>query len=639
MDTNRKRIGICGVRIFEQNVMPFIEILQKKAEDKGFQIISFVGSTDSQNETDEMVGQYHLVDLIACTDLCALIVLSETIRNDAMIKKLVDLANDKGIPVFSLDRKVEGCYSLIFDNGECFEQIVRHVVEEHGCKYVNMISGDKGHSFSEERIGVYRKVLEENGIPYEEERIGYGNYWERPVIEVMQHFKESELPFPQAIVCANDIMAHAAISELNKYGYEVPEDVIVTGYDGTKNGNIFFPSLTTGAPDYDMTVETMLEIVEKHLEGNAELPYDIKIPVEMKLRQSCGCESKTIPQNDRRISNLLDEIGNGKWHMKSMRLMLGESMDKHRIEAIFPSLQRHMDIYFDFYRYVCIKSELLLSYKTSDSYTEVTNIMDANFGKFNEIGASWNIAQFQSHMDKILEEEKVNTILVHLLSSGKDVYGFALEGYGTLVDWQIKQSDEFAMFVSYILQVVIHNFKMDEMNRDLHEKNKEIEEMSLRDPMTGVYNRRGFFYRLQKITQKQDNIGKYLYLFFVDMDGLKYINDHFGHKEGDFAIDTLAKVLSKMGKKDAICARIGGDEFICAFMEEKEQQFTADLFGKQMEELIKNEKDVVKKEYPISASVGMIVETITADLDPDAMINCADGKMYENKVARKKKRL
>lgn len=639
MDTNQKRIGICGVRLFEQNIMPFLEILQNKLENKGFQLISFIGSTSDQNETDEIVGQYHLVDLIACTDLSALIILSETIRNDDMINKLVDLGNQKGIPVFSLDRRVEGCFSLIFDNGECFEQIVRHVVEEHGCKHVNMISGDKGHSFSEERIGVYKKVLEENGIPYEKERVGYGNYWERPVIEVIQHFRESELPFPDAIVCANDIMAHAAISELNKYGYEVPEDVIVTGYDGTKSGSIFFPSLTTGAPDYDMAVASMMEIIERHLEGDRPFPCDIKIPVVMKLRQSCGCEPKTIPLNDRRISHLLDEIGNEKWHMKSMRLMLGESMDKHRIEDIFPSLQRHMDIYFDFYRYVCIKSELLSSYSVSDSYSDITNILDADFGKFNEIGTSWNITEFQSYMDKLLKEEKVNTVLVHLLNSGRDVYGFTLEGYGTLVDWQIKQSDEFAMFMSYISQVVIHNFKMDEMNRDLQEKNEEIEEMSLRDPMTGVYNRRGFFYRLQNITQKQENQGKNLYLFFVDMDGLKYINDHFGHKEGDFAIDTLAKVLSRMVKKDTVCARIGGDEFICAFMEEKGQKFTADQFEEQMEEFLKDEKDAVDKEYPISASVGMIMETITADLDPDAMINCADAKMYENKMARKMKRI
>ena len=638
MDTAKKLIGICGVRLYERNVMPFIQVLKGESEKKGYRIISFSGSSDSLENTEEITGQYQLVELIRQVDISALVILSETIKNESVIQKLIDLGKEKNVPVFSLDRKIEGCYSLLMDNKSCFEQIVRHVVEEHGCRCVNMIAGDKGNLFSEERIDIYRKVLQEKDIPVEEERIGYGNFWECPVTGVMKQFFESDLPFPEAIICANDVMSHAAIAILNAHGYEVPEDIIVTGYDGTKAGEIFSPSLTTGSPNYEEMVKRIFEEIDKCSVAESPTPGDIIVPVILQKRQSCGCEQKMIPKNDRRISKLLDEIGNGTWHMKSMHLMLSETFGKQKIEEILPIIPKHMDVWFDFYRYVCIKSEIFDSYEVPETYTGMTSILEGNRGKFKEIGASWNISGFRDYVQKVLEEEEVSTLLVHLLISGKDVYGFSVEGFEELVDWQIKQCDEFAMFLSHILHTVIHNYKMNELNENLYKVNKEVEKMSLQDSMTGIYNRRGFFHEIRKIIAKKENKGKYLYLFMVDMDGLKYINDNFGHAEGDFAIITLANVLAGMGKGETVCARVGGDEFICAYVEDNAQTYSSEDFSTQMEDLLKATEDVADKPYPVSASVGMISKEISESLDVDAMINGADDKMYQRKVARKKKR-
>lgn len=631
MKAKQKLIGVCGVRIYEQHVMPFIQVLKKESEKKGAHLISFCGSTDSLENTEEVIGQYQLVDLIRQTDICALVLLTETIKNESMLQALLKLGREKNIPVFSLDRRVEGCYNLVMDNMHGFEQLVRHVVEEHGCRYVNMIAGDKGERFSEERIEVYRKVLEENGIPFEQERVGYGNYWERPVEGVMKQVFASDLPFPQAIVCANDIMAHAAISILNRHGMEVPEDVIVVGYDGTNAGKIFFPSMTTGAPDYKAAVERIYEEIECCTEQDRIEPCDITVPVLLKKRQSCGCEKKIIAKEDRRISNLLAEIGNDKWHMKAMHLLLSDTFGKQRIEDIFPIIPKHLNTWFDFHRYVYLKSELLRTYEVSETDTEMTSILEGHRGKYSEIGKSWDISEFQAFLDNVLKEEKVNTIMVHLLISGKDVYGFTVDGFEELIDWQIKICGEFAMFLSHILHTVIHNYKM-------HRLNEEIADLSVHDSMTGIYNRRGFFRETRRIVQKEANRGKYLYLFMVDMDGLKYINDNFGHAEGDFAINTLANTLLRMGSGEAICARIGGDEFMCAYVADEAEYYSSDCFSIEMENLLREDNAVTAKAYPIGASVGMISEEITENIDLDAMINRADDRMYRQKLARKAKR-
>lgn len=638
MGKSEKLVGLFGVHIYEQNVMPFTQIMKRVCEERGYRLLAFSGSTFSIEDTEEIQGQYEFVDLIYQVDICALIILTENIRNESTIQRLVQTGQKKGIPVFSLDRKIEGCYNLLMDNENCFEKIMRHVVEDHKVRYINFIGGDVGNRFSEERIAVYKKVLEENGIPFEQERIGYGYYWERPVAGVIQKFLESKLPFPEAIICANDIMAHAAITVLNEHGYEVPEDVIVTGYDGTRDGNFFFPSMTTGAPDYEQMIELLFDEITKCIENNRIEACDIVVPVRMKVRQSCGCEPKMIPKNDRRISQLLTEIGNGKRHMEEMQWMLSDTLGKKKIEDILPYIPMHMDVWFDFYRYVGIKSELFHSYEISEESTELTCILEGCRGVYRETGKTMELSDLNAFIHRVLEEEKMNIVLVHPLISGKNVYGFSIEGFEKIVDWQIKQCDEFAMFLSHILHSVIHDFKLNKLNEDLKKINSEVEMMSLHDSMTGIYNRRGFFRVVNQLTQKTENQGKYIYMIMVDMDGLKYINDNFGHAEGDFAIVTLAKTLARMGKEKYICARVGGDEFICSYVDDEEYRFSAESFSTRMEELLREAEEVADKEYTVAASVGMMCEKITQDLDLDAMINGADDKMYGRKIARKMRR-
>ena len=205
-----------------------------------------------------------------------------------------------------------------------------------------------------------------------------------------------------------------------------------------------------------------------------------------------------------------------------------------------------------------------------------------------------------------------------------------------MIDWKVRRCNEFSLFLAYAIHAVIHNFKMNELNHNLQKMNKEIEEFSFHDAMTGIYNRRGFFQKTRHLIQKDENIGKDLCLFFVDMDGLKHINDNYGHTEGDFAITALAKVLSRIGDDAMICARVGGDEFICAYVEE-DIHYTEETFIAQMKEYLHEVEHLMEKPYAVSASVGMVSEKISKDMNLDNVINRADGRMYEQKSAKRRR--
>ena len=101
--------------------------------------------------------------------------------------------------------------------------------------------------------------------------------------------------------------------------------------------------------------------------------------------------------------------------------------------------------------------------------------------------------------------------------------------------------------------------------RDVTERKRMEEDMrslSLRDELTGLYNRRGFITLAAQELKMADRLKRGIFVLYADLDGLKAINDTLGHKEGDMAIKDAAVVLKETFRNSDIIGRIGGDEFV-----------------------------------------------------------------------------
>ena len=120
------------------------------------------------------------------------------------------------------------------------------------------------------------------------------------------------------------------------------------------------------------------------------------------------------------------------------------------------------------------------------------------------------------------------------------------------------------------------------------------------------------------------------------MDGLKIINDEYSHKEGDFALKTLASILKSCCEHGEICARFGGDEFLI-FSENFDRNMTSMLVQKinqKMEEV----NNSIDKPYKIEASIGCYETEARAEFPLFSMITKADQKMYEEKKRKRTSR-
>ncbi len=169
------------------------------------------------------------------------------------------------------------------------------------------------------------------------------------------------------------------------------------------------------------------------------------------------------------------------------------------------------------------------------------------------------------------------------------------------------------------------NNAMDELNR-----------LSVIDPLCNIYNRNGFINVADDMFKECAANHKSIMLSFIDMDGLKFINDNYGHNEGDFAIQRLASTISECCGKGSVCARFGGDEFVIfdTIVNDGSAETLARKFGAKIDSI----NSIIKKPYTLSASVGSII-TVPEEGDTlYGIIKQADDKMYEIKKTKKNAR-
>ena len=173
-----------------------------------------------------------------------MIILGGSIVDERVIYSVSEKCGKHGIPMINIndpDHRLK--INVDLSDRVAMEYVIRHIVERHGKRRINFIGGFPGNLQTEERLAAYKKVLTEYGIPIEEERIGYGEFWIKAK-DCTERFMRSEQR-PEAIVCANDTMAFFCMDYLKENGYKIPDDVIVTGFDGIKDCEDYDPTLTT----------------------------------------------------------------------------------------------------------------------------------------------------------------------------------------------------------------------------------------------------------------------------------------------------------------------------------------------------------------------------------------------------------
>lgn len=621
--------GICLVGMQNDHSAHIVKVASDALIKKGFKVMIFNAFTDMYHDTPYSKGEASVYHLINLDIVDVLVIMPETIKSEWITDTIIRYAHAAKIPVIMLDGSHNGCTNITYDYGRSLESVVEHVITEHKCTDLFFMAGTKGNSFSEERIEAFKRVLARHNIEFNEKTmLGYGDFWDAPTKKIISDLIACGRKMPQAIICANDSMAIAAMKALEEHGMKVPKDIIVTGFDAIYQERIYSTTrLTTAQMDADEFATTIADTAYGYIKGN-ERPSDKHIHFSMILGQSCGCCGFDVAYTNEKLEQM-NKYSLALYDAESkMASLYTHTVNCDKLDELTKAMGR----YFNYRAALCLNDDFLTK--------ESTVIPKAYHSVFTEnmtahVIRMWNDYSYNINYPakKVLPDlndliKRYNTIMFCPLHFQEQVIGY----YAAVADDLLVNPGSFYYVQRLVESInqVLENFRIEYL---LRRANNELSLTHSIDPLTGIYNRRGYFERISELMHgsKECNV----ILVSCDMDRLKEINDTYGHSEGDIAISAVANAIKAGCGKDGICARFGGDEFILTvpYNADKQRELSR-LIGEIQMEIDKFNRSAGKP-YEVSISVGGSYGTVTCIDDINELMRNTDHLMYEQKRLKK----
>ncbi len=625
----RKRIAVFLSGLENTTQKQFAKGLSRKADALNIDLCFFhsLGSTDSTIKR-YVLGEldiYRLPDLNSFDGVVEMIstVYYSTARK--IIREAIAQAGD--IPRVSFDYHEDGAVNITCDDAPAVRELVLHLYREHDARNIAFIAGPEDNSIGNARRDVYYDTLRELGITPDASRVFYGDFKYEGGKEAAAYFLGCE-PRPDAVVCANDDMALGLMDELAERGYRVPEDIKVTAFDATDAALMHEPSLTTARRPLEKAGEMAVSVLQSIWNGGQEAT-EVKLHTEVKYGQSCGCtrhgsnRTNFISKLYRRNQSLENEMI--KTSCLSNSLADAQNFDEFRSRLLsFLSECGLKELY------ICIDSDRLkmepaLNPDQGQAFSGYRKSMHLIFGYYK--GRSYQEMDLPTaDLLPIYAENRVSpSHLVFTPLYHRD------NNFGYMA-FDVEQASGFWLYA--VIVVLGGALESLSLRTTIHAYAQAIEQASIRDPLTGLMNRRGATQVSARMFETACDGGHSLLVVCADMDCLKMINDRYGHHEGDIAIQLAGDAIRSVQEEGLLCIHMSGDEFMLLGMG-YDQAFLQGLCARAQAAM---ESIAVRsgKPYPLSLSMGGLVKVPEAGDTFDGLYKQADAIMYAEKSRRKR---
>lgn len=609
--------------------------IQDFAAGRNINISNFIAFGGILKNKRHDMGEFNIYNLVNFKRFDGVILLTNTISSPQITEELTKRINKARIPAVCIDNDLSNFHYIGIDNFKAMESMVEHIVVDHNATNINYISGPDDNPESVLRLNAYKSVLEKNGIAIDEDRIYYGYFRGQDGREAINKFLNSDMEFPDAIICANDAMALSAVIELEKEGKKVPDDVIVTGFDNLYIARNYYPAISSVKRPLRLSGYTAAKKIYEALNGETPKRTEI-LDTECVFSESCGCSNRnsneSISDFKKSCYRSIETYNIGIPMINRMSCEFEECLT---IDDTINVLKRFIDEIECEKFVLCLCDDWINEYDNiteEDSviamgYTEKVNVvLDYENGKFNEKHSFYSSEMLPDLYKPTDDSNDYYFFPVHFRERGLGYCviknsSFPMES-GLFQTWIMNVSNS----IENIRKIICLDKMVDKLDR-----------LSIIDPLCQIYNRNGFNKRAVSIYKTCIIEKREIMVMFIDMDGLKYINDRFGHNDGDFAIREIALSIKTACTGNQVYARYGGDEFI-VFADYHTDKDAKDLVDRIYYQ-IKKFNRLSDKPYVVDASIGYIITKVDAEISLNKLISMADQTMYENKKRRKEERL
>lgn len=632
--SERKTIAVVIGHITNEYHGVQLDGIISQAKHLGYNVAVFSPFYIRDELTPHQFGEENILNLMNFDKLAGVLYFDSSIWAWEEKKRVFDfLKKNAGGKVVCINANdPHGFYNVVLQENQDFAILVDHMIEVHGLKKIYCLAGPEKDRVSQIRLEGYVESMKRHGLEVRDDYIFYGDFWENAAKVLANDIADGKVEMPEAIVCENDCMAINLCNTFIERKIRVPEDIVVTGFDSSIDAFENVPSITTYQRSQRAVGAESVCALHKLITGE-DAEQIFKTDGELITGESCGC-GKSM--------DLVKEYGYRIRERKKQTelfnscIMIEELTASKNINECLGNILRSIYLLNGTKQFaLCLNENWNRFSENDDEYIiegYAENMSERAYFDWND---SWvSDKKFKSadmFPPEMLDENEPVCCYFTPLHFSDRCFGYAVIKYltnsltnGVVYDLWIKN-------VNTALEFMRVKERMEIINDRIYIS-------SLRDALTGIYNRLGYKKYAAEVFETAKSEHKQMLLIVADMDGLKHINDSYGHSEGDEAITVIAQALQSCSGNSEKCARTGGDEFAVVGCYDYHDK-SPDYYRQRIHGYLSRYNESSKKEYEVDVSIGCFCDYVDGYESVDKCYEIADKLMYSDKVERKKNRI
>ena len=616
-----KKIGVIICEAANPYQTALIKGINSKAHSMGYDVLVFATFVKLCFHENYEYGEKNIFNLINFDGLDGVIVAGDTLKLRGLEESLFPrLQHECKCPVVFVDYANNmGFDNITTNDSVAFEEIIDHLIDVHNCRNILFYSGSYEVSSTRTRYEGYKNSLQKHNMEVNPDFVSFdGNFWVESGESVAKDIISGIRPKPDAIAFCGDHMAVAAQRTFQAAGWKIPEDIIITGFDEEDACLRCIPPITSYSPAVSATGENAVIALDAKIKGTTPQAWVVSRG-RLEFGGSCGC------CEDFRYTKRI-------YYRNETSLNYEQFLDSSMMEDLaesdsFLSLLYKINFFLylipewnEFHLCLCknwLDCDALNednSYLT-DGYTD--QMVHYIKTHVNNVRTTEDVFDTKLMLPDIYEEHPTPTTYYFIpIHMNRKCFGYSVLSYGSIN----KTFDiNYMNWTKHICNAL-----------EYYRVQSKISQMALFDVLTGTYTRAGVQHNINTLLNRMQEENARFLVLTADLNGLKGINDTYGHQAGDQAIHEIARILLSAASDTEICARFGGDEFVILGCEAYPDDAVECIIQK-IREKVTAVNASGRLAFTLSTSVSGVLGKITQASDIEILYQEADAKMYEMK--------
>lgn len=633
------RIAVLISSLLFDTQKAFMKGIERRVRDFGDVCAVFACHVSPGSNDEHTKGEYAIFDLPDFKDFDGVVYVKNTFQFSTAEDTIERKLRESKVNCVVVDGTLPDYVSVISDEKELMKCATNHLIEVHGCKKFAFLGGGKFSKDTRKRFSGFIEAINEHGLTYEADYRYDGNYQYFSGLNAGEYFMGLESGMPDAVCCANDEMAIGLCTEFRKRGIKIPKNVKITGIDFDSVSRVYAPRLTTvKRQQYQKGVSaiSILHEYDAHVAGEVIIQE-----VSLVIGETCGCKPE-LPAIDPNTINAIatekyvaEELEQYSRHMNADFMSSGDIHDTLRNIRLQTEKMKPDELYLVMINRPTHKMEY-------SEYVKSLALEDRDRQQEYEdnVISAVNCINGKSLPRSRNEEFSIKQLFPPCANGGRPggtYYFFPVHymnrnfGYVILgTSGDLVRNDFLPNWVSAV-SVAFENTRKRTVMQGMIET---LDHMWIYDTLSDVYNRAGFL----KVTHDKfvsciENKTP-VAVIFIDADGLKKVNDHYGHEEGDFLIKCVAQAVREVSDIETEnYMRYGGDEFVVTIIDGTDEKVAN--WKARFEARLKAIAGEADKPYKMEVSLGSEITVLKNIEELPALFDEADHKMYLHKRAKR----